>query len=121
MGLYAGMMNEEQKREYSDHELLVRFVRRVAPFRKSIILISLLIFITTLAETVNPLLIGIAINELSSINSNPLILLGIGGLYFFLSILLWIMFFLRRKEIGKFVPFFLEKLRMDTFDKLQER
>ena len=121
MGLYAGMMNEEQKREYSDRELLVRFVRRVAPFRKSIVLISLLIFITAIAETVNPLLIGIAIDELSSINSNPLILLGVGGLYFILSILLWIMFFLRRKEIGKFVPFFLEKLRMDTFDKLQEQ
>jgi len=104
MGLYAGMMNEEQKREYSDRELLVRYIRGVAPFRKSIGLISLFIFITTIAETLNPLLIGIAIDELSNTNSNPLILLAAGGLYFILSILLWIMFFLRRKEIGKFVP-----------------
>jgi len=47
--------------------------------------------------------------------------LAVGGLYLILSILLWIMFFLRRKEIGKFVPFFLEKLRMKIFDKLQEQ
>ena len=121
MGLYAGIMDEGQKREYSDRELLVRYIRGVAPFRKSIVLISLFIFITTIAETINPLLIGIAIDELSKINSNPLIVLAVGGLYFILSILLWIMFFLRRKEIGKFVPFFLEKLRMKIFDKLQEQ
>ena len=121
MGLYAGMMDEGQKREYSDRELLVRYIRGVAPYRKSIVIISLFIFITTIAEIVNPLLIGIAIDELSNINSNPLIVLAAGGLYFILSILLWIMFFLRRKEIGKFVPFFLEKLRMKIFDKLQEQ
>jgi len=49
MGLYAGMTSEEQKREYSDRELLVRYIKGVAPFRKSIILISLFIFITTIA------------------------------------------------------------------------
>ena len=121
MGLYAGMMDEGQKREYSDRELLVRYVKGVAPFRKSIVLISLFIFITTIAETINPLLIGIAIDELSKINSNPLIILTVGALYFILSILLWIMFFLRRKEIGRFVPFFLQKLRMKIFDKFQEQ
>ena len=114
MGLYAGMTNEEQKREYSDRELLAKYIKGVTPFRKSIVLISLFIFITTIAETVNPLLIGIAIDELSSINNNLLIVFGVGGLYFILSILLWIMFFLRRKEIGKFVPYFLEMLRMKT-------
>ncbi len=121
MGLYAGMMDEGQKREYSDRELMVRYIRGVAPFKKSIVLISLFIFITTIAETINPLLIGIAIDELSKINSNPLIILTVGALYFILSILLWIMFFLRRKEIGRFVPFFLQKLRMKIFDKLQEQ
>ncbi|MCJ7648057.1 MAG: ABC transporter ATP-binding protein/permease, partial [Candidatus Lokiarchaeota archaeon] len=121
MGLYAGMMNEEQKREYSDRELFARYIRSIVPFKKSILLISLFIFINTIAETINPLLIGIAVDELSKINSNLLIVLGVGGLYLVLSILIWILFFLRRKEIGKFVPFYLEKLRMKIFDKLQEQ
>jgi len=121
MGLYAGMSNEEQKRVYSDRELLVRYIKGIAPFRKSVILISLFIFVSAIGETINPLLIGIAIDELSSDSSNPLIILGIGGLYFIVIILLWIMFFLRRKEIGKFVPYFLKKLRMKIFDKLQEQ
>jgi ATP-binding cassette subfamily B protein len=121
MGLSAGLLDEEQKREYSDRELLVRYIRGVAPFKKSVALIAIFIFIATIAETVNPLLIGIAIDELSRINSNPLIVLGTGGLYLIISILLWILFFLRRKEIGKFVPYFLEKLRMKIFDRLQEQ
>jgi len=121
MGLAAGLLNEEQKREYSDRKLLVRYIRGIAPFKKSVALISFFIFIASITETVNPLLIGIAIDELSKINSNPLIVLGSAGLYFFLTILLWVIFFLRRREIGKFVPYFLEKLRLKIFDKLQEQ
>jgi ATP-binding cassette subfamily B protein len=121
MGLAAGLLNEEQKREYSDRELLVRYIRGIASFKKSVALISFFIFIAVIAEIINPLLIGIAIEELSKINSNALIVLGSTGLYFFLSILLWVIFFLRRREIGKFVPYFLEKLRMKIFDKLQEQ
>jgi len=119
MGLYAGMVNEEQKREYSDRELFARYIRSIIPFKKSIVLISIFIFISTIAETINPLLIGISIDELSNVNSNLLIVFGAGGLYLLLSILIWLLFFLRRKEIGKFVPFYLEKLRMKIFDKLQ--
>ncbi len=121
MGLYAGMVNEEQKREYSDRELFARYIRSIIPFKKSIVLISIFIFISTIAETINPLLIGISIDELSNVNSNLLIVFGAGGLYLLLSILIWLLFFLRRKEIGKFVPFYLEKLRMKIFDKLQEQ
>ncbi|MFX1286926.1 MAG: ABC transporter ATP-binding protein [Promethearchaeota archaeon] len=115
------MMSEAQQREYSDRELFVRYVKRVAPFRKNIILISIFILVSTIAEILNPLVIGASVDELSKIDSNPFVVLSTGGIYLVLSILLWIMFFLRRKEIGKFIPSFLEKLRMDIFDKLQEQ
>ncbi len=121
MGIYAGMMNEEQKREYSDRELIIRYFRRVTPFKKNIILISVFILISTIAELINPILIGIAVDELSKVNRNLIITIGAGVGYLILYIIIWIVFFLRRKEIGKFVPFFLEELRMDIFDKLQEQ
>ncbi|NVM16147.1 MAG: ABC transporter ATP-binding protein [Candidatus Lokiarchaeota archaeon] len=121
MGLYAGMMNEGQKREYKDRELFIRYVKRVSPFRKNILLIALFIFVSSIAEILNPLVIGMTVDELSKSNSNLSVVLSTGGIYLLLSILLWIMFFLRRKEIGKFVPSFLENLRMDIFDKLQEQ
>ncbi|KKL26184.1 hypothetical protein LCGC14_2397830, partial [marine sediment metagenome] len=44
-----------------------------------------------------------------------------GIIFLLLYITVWIMFYLRRRELGKFVPFFLEKLRMDIFNKLQEQ
>ncbi|HEC38100.1 MAG TPA: ABC transporter ATP-binding protein, partial [bacterium] len=121
MGIYAGLMNDEQKREYSDRELIIRYFRRVTPYKKNIILISVFILISTIAELINPILVGIAIDELSKVDRNLIIIISVGVSYLALSITIWIVFFLRRKEIGKFVPFFLEELRMDIFDKLQEQ
>ncbi|KKM17556.1 hypothetical protein LCGC14_1674570, partial [marine sediment metagenome] len=114
-------MNDEQKREYSDRELIIRYFRRVTPYKKNIILISVFILISTIAELINPILVGIAIDELSKVDRNLIIIISVGVSYLTLSITIWIVFFLRRKEIGKFVPFFLEELRMDIFDKLQEQ
>ena len=121
MGIYAGLLNDEQKREYSDRELIIRYFRRVTPYKKNIILISVFILISTIAELINPILVGIAIDELSKVDRNLIIIISVGVSYLALSITIWIVFFLRRKEIGKFVPFFLEELRMDIFDKLQEQ
>ncbi|MFX0011776.1 MAG: ABC transporter ATP-binding protein [Candidatus Hermodarchaeota archaeon] len=121
MGLYAGVMKEEQRRDYSDRELFVRYVKRISPHRRSILLISIFIIITTIAEILNPLAIGMTVDELSKINRNLLIVFSTGGIYLLLSVLIWIMFFLRRRELGRFIPSFLEKLRMDIFDKLQEQ
>jgi ABC-type multidrug transport system fused ATPase/permease subunit len=121
MGLYAGMMKEEQKREYSDRELFIRYIKRVSPFKKSILMISLFIFISTIAEILNPLVIGMTVDELSEVNSDLFVVFSTGGIYLLLSVVLWIMFFLRRREIGKFIPSFLDKLRMDIFDKLQKQ
>jgi len=121
VGIYAGMMNEEQKREYSDRELLIRYGKRLTPFKKNVILISIFILISTIAEIINPILIGISIDEFSRVDRNFLLVLSAGVGYLILYVIVWVMFFLRRKEIGKFIPFFLENLRMDIFDKLQEQ
>ncbi len=121
MGILAGMMGEEYKRVYSDRELFSRYIKRIAPFRKSILLISLFIFISTVIEIISPLLVGIAVDELSKINGDFILIIITGLSYLLLTITTWIIFFLRRKEIGKFVPYFLENLRMDIFDKLQEQ
>ena len=121
MGIYAGMMNEEQKREYSDRVLFSRYVKRVSPFRKKIFMISIFILISTLADIISPLVIGIAINDFSKDNTSFVLVIGAGLIYLILSIIIWIMFYLRRRELAKFVPFFLENLRMDIFNKIQEQ
>ncbi|MFX1308885.1 MAG: ABC transporter ATP-binding protein [Promethearchaeota archaeon] len=121
MGIYSGIFSEQTVRKYSDRELFIRYIKRVAPYKKNIILISLFVLISTIAEIINPLLVGFAIDELSELNPNIILSLGAGVAYIILSILIWIMFFFQRREIGKFAPFFLDKLRLDIFDKLQEQ
>ncbi len=121
MGIYSGVLSEETVRKYSDRELFVRYIKRVAPFKKNIILISLFVFISTIAEILSPLMVGFIVDELSRINRDIFLAISAAIVYIILSLIIWIMFFLQRREIGRFAPFFLDKLRMDIFDKLQEQ
>jgi ATP-binding cassette subfamily B protein len=121
LGLYSDIINQQGKRKYSDRELFVRYTKRLAPYRRSIFLIALFVLISTITEIINPLVVGSGVDKLSSANNNFLIIIILGLTYIFLSVIDWLMFFLRRREYGKFVPYFLENLRMDIFDKLQEQ
>jgi ATP-binding cassette subfamily B protein len=121
MGLYSGLNKQKRTKNYSDRELFIRYIKRLAPFKKSIYLISLFIVISTVSDIFNPLLVGWGVDELTSGNLNLLMILLIALSYVFFSGVIWLMFHLRRREYGKFVPYFLENLRMDIFDKIQEQ
>jgi len=121
MGLYRAISDEKYEREYSDRELLTRYIRRVNPFKRSIFLISLFILITTIADITIPLIVGVAVDNLESINPDLVFVICLGIIYLILQSIIWITFALRRIEIGNFIPYFLEKIRMDIFDKLQEQ
>ncbi|MHA2169872.1 MAG: ABC transporter ATP-binding protein [Candidatus Kariarchaeaceae archaeon] len=121
MGLYRGLFKETRRTEYTDQELFKRYIKRIAPYKKSVTLISFFILISTVADILIPLIFGIVVSELEQSETNFWIILIAGFYYLILSSLMWIMFSLRRRQVGKFVPFFLEDLRMDVFDKLQEQ
>ena len=109
MGIYSGIFNEQMVRKYKDRELFIRYIKRVAPFKKNVLLISLFVLISTIAEIINPILVGVAVDELSKVNRNIVIATIAGFGYLVLSLIIWIMFFYQRREIGKFAPFFLDK------------
>ncbi len=121
MGLYRGIFSEKREREYSDRELLTRYARRIVPFKKNVTLISLFILISTAADIIIPLIVGFAVEELENPNRDITLAIGAGVVYLVLSAIIWIMFSLRRREVGNFMPYFLENLRIDIFDKLQEQ
>ncbi|MHA1728263.1 MAG: ABC transporter ATP-binding protein [Promethearchaeota archaeon] len=121
MSFMAGLLNEKMKRKYSDRELFTRYIRRVSPYKKSIALISLYVVILTIADITLPLLVGFMVDEFSKTNSDFTIIITTGLFYLLLYIIIWVMFFLRRRELGRFVPHFLKKLRLDIFDKLQKQ
>ncbi|MFX1356358.1 MAG: ABC transporter ATP-binding protein [Promethearchaeota archaeon] len=121
MGLYSSVMEQKMVRKYSDRELFVRYIKRLAPYKKNIYLIAIFILISSIAEILNPLIVGFGVDELSRPNSNLFFIIILSLLYILFSATIWIMFFLRRRQYSKFVPYFLENLRMDIFDKLQEQ
>ncbi|MFX0033332.1 MAG: ABC transporter ATP-binding protein [Candidatus Hodarchaeota archaeon] len=119
--MYRSLIKEKRQRKYSDRELFSRYIKRLAPFKRNIIFIALFIFIATVAEILGPLVVGFTVDQLTFISNQFILLLSFTVSYIALSSIQWIMFFLRRREYGKFVPFFLEHLRMDIFEKLQEQ
>ncbi|MFX0206507.1 MAG: hypothetical protein ACFFDT_11025, partial [Candidatus Hodarchaeota archaeon] len=86
MGLYRGLFSEKREREYSDRELLTRYARRIGPFKKSVILISLFILISTVADIIIPLVVGLAVEELEKPDREFSLVLGAGVVYFVLSV-----------------------------------
>ncbi|MHA2111279.1 MAG: ABC transporter ATP-binding protein [Candidatus Hodarchaeales archaeon] len=121
MGLYRGLLKDKTRSAYTDQELFKRYIKRILPYKKSIILISLFILVSTIADILIPLLFGITISEFEGSSPAFQNILIAGFLYLVFSTLIWIMFSLRRREVGKFVPFFLEDIRMEIFDNLQEQ
>jgi ATP-binding cassette subfamily B protein len=119
--MYSSILKEKGIRKYSDHELFSRYIKRLAPFKKDIFLIALFIFIATFVEILGPILVGFTVDRLTFTSNQFLTILLLGLSYIIISTIEWIMFFLRRRQYGKFVPFFLEYLRMDIFEKLQEQ
>jgi len=121
LGLYAGLLAEKHQRKYSDRELFIRYIKRITPFKKSVILIALFIVISALADIFSPLLLGFGVDELSKTNPNFFLVVGATLVYILLYFVIWVMFFLQYREMSRFVPFFSERLRIDIFDKLQEQ
>jgi len=118
--MYRSIREAKPKRRYSDRELFGRYIKRLTPFKKNIILIAIFILIATIAEILGPLIVGFTVDHLSS-SSNFIVIVFLAVSYTIVSTIQWIMFFLRRREYGNFTPIFLEKLRMDIFDKLQDQ
>jgi ABC-type multidrug transport system fused ATPase/permease subunit len=114
-------MTEEKKRKYSDRELFLRYLKRIAPFKKNVVRIAIFIVISALADIISPLLLGFGVDELSKPNPNLLLVIMATLLYLLLYVTIWIMFFLQYRQIAQFVPFFSERLRMEIFDRLQDQ
>jgi ATP-binding cassette subfamily B protein len=120
--MFRSVREEKPKRRYSDRELFGRYIKRLAPFKKNIVMVALFILIATTVEILGPLIVGFSADHLEAPLTPQfglIVFLGIG--YIIIYVTQWFMFFLRRREYGKFVPFFLEYLRMDIFDKLQHQ
>jgi len=121
VGLFRSSMREEDKRNYKDRELFKRYIKRLAPYKKNILFIAFFIVIQAITAVLSPLLISFITEELAKANPHRFysILAAVGFLVLYL--IQWVAFALQQVQSGKYVPFFLEELRLDLFSKLQEQ
>jgi ABC-type multidrug transport system fused ATPase/permease subunit len=114
-------MRDQHERSYSDRELFRRYVKRLSPFRKNIVLIALFIVIQAIAAVTSPLLIGFITDELGQAAPRYVMIIIASVGFLLLYLVNWGAFALQQVQSGKYVPFFLEELRLGLFKKLQEQ
>jgi ABC-type multidrug transport system fused ATPase/permease subunit len=121
MGLFRSSLRQEDERHYSDRELFKRFIVRIAPFKRNIAFIALFIVFQAIAAILAPLLVGFVTDELilTDPRYNFAIMAAVGFLLLYLFN--WGAFSMQQVQSGKYVPYFLEDLRLELFVKLQEQ
>ncbi|MFX0099884.1 MAG: ABC transporter ATP-binding protein [Candidatus Hodarchaeota archaeon] len=121
MGLYRAALREKKEREYPLWELFRRYLKHLTPFKKNIFLIALFIMIQAVCDLLAPLLVRFASDELLVKDPRfPLIILA-ASMYLAIHVINWIAFSAQRTQLGKYIPFFLEKLRFEVFQDIQKQ
>ncbi|MHA1836694.1 MAG: ABC transporter ATP-binding protein, partial [Candidatus Heimdallarchaeota archaeon] len=121
MGFFSSSMRDKHERTYKDRDLFKRYIKRLGPYKKNILLIAFFIIMQTIAAVALPQLIRFVADEFEFDTPRYvltiIIAVGVLVLYF----INWVAFSLQQVQSGKYVPFFLEDLRLDLFKKLQEQ
>ena len=128
MGLFSSSMRDKYDRTYSDKELFGRYLKRLVPYKKNIILIAIFMIFQAIAAVIAPLLAGFVTDELilspgrvvsfleengfHLISAKPRFVLIIvaASIFLLLYVLNWVAFSMQQIQSGKYVPFFLENL-----------
>ncbi|NHJ85595.1 MAG: ABC transporter ATP-binding protein [Asgard group archaeon] len=121
MGLYRSAMRDKEERSYSDRELFKRYIKRLAPYKRNILFIAILIIIQAIIAVITPQLLRYVVKEFEGGSPSIVYVLVAASAYFLLYLLNWIGFSLQQVQTGKYIPFFLEDMRLDLFKKLQEQ
>ena len=118
--IYDGLEVADKKRNYSDFELFRRTFKRFMPFKKSIIIITLIIVATTFLELSSNVIFGIIIDSILDLSGVILWIIVIGAVsYFSLRLFGWLGNYVISTQIAKFIAQFATTLQSDIFDSLQ--
>ncbi|MFX1283573.1 MAG: ABC transporter ATP-binding protein [Promethearchaeota archaeon] len=122
--IFEGIDRKDQERKYSDWELIRRSIKRIAPYKRPIIISTVTMVIATITSLLTPLIFANIIDTLQNPQSTEIfswILLAGGISYLFLSILSWVNDYIINIQSAKFVPDFMVNLRGDIFSALQKQ
>ncbi len=121
MGLFRSAMRDKDERTYRDRELFKRYIKRLSPYKKNIVLIALFIVLQAITAVILPLLVRFVTDELRLAAPRYVLTILAAVGFLILYLLNWGAFAMQQVQSGKYVPFFLEDLRLELFSKLQEQ
>ena len=118
--IFDGLEVADKKRKYSDFELFHRTFRRIIPFKKSIIIITLMIVASTFSDLSANLVFGILIDSIIDLSGVILwIIVLTAASYFSLRLFGWLGNYIILTHIAKFMSEFATTVFFDIFDALQ--
>ena len=109
-----GLETEEYDRQYSDRELLNRIVGYFRPYARTMLLVSLMITLNSVASTAGPILVSRGVDVLAENPATQAILLMSGGILL-LGASAWVFNFIRQFFSARVTGNVVLNLRRDAF------
>jgi len=120
--IFEGLDIGDKKRKYSDRELFRRTFKRLKPFKKRIIVMTLLLVSITFTQILSNLIFGFMIDSLADLSGIILWIIILAGVsYPITRILGWLGDYLFSTQMAKIFPNFMVALRTEIFDALQKQ
>ncbi|MHA2089200.1 MAG: ABC transporter ATP-binding protein, partial [Promethearchaeota archaeon] len=120
--IFEGLDIGDRKRKYSDRELFRRTFKRLKPFKRQVIAITLLMVSGTFVRILSNIIFGFMIDIISDISEIILwIIVLVAVSYPLTKILGWFGNYLINTRMAKIFPNFMVALRTEIFDALQKQ
>ena len=118
--IFEGLDIGDKKRKYSDRELFSRTFKRLLPYKKYIIAITLLNVLVTFLAIASNIIFGFMIDSITDLNEVILwIVIFTGISYFIIRMSGWFVDYIILTITADIFPKFMVTLRTEIFDTLQ--
>lgn len=112
--IFEGLESEAYDRQYTDAQLVRRILTYFAPHKKKILMVTITVMLTGLAETLIPIVVSSGIERIRTDNSVSLMLL-LAGVYWFVATFAWLANMFRRRASGRTIGDIVRTMRFDAF------
>jgi ATP-binding cassette subfamily B protein len=114
MSFFSGLDTERYDRQYSDRQLTGRMASYFAPYRRSLVLITILLLVLALAGAARPIVVARGVDLLST-HLSPLNIVLLSGAVLVTGLLTWGSNWMRRRLTVRVVGDIVMTLRNDAF------
>lgn len=122
--IFEGLNKQDQERRYSDKELITTSLKRLAPFKRTVVVSTITMIVATFLNLSGPIIFAIVIDSIDTMQVDQVLMtiVLLGGIsYCIISIGSWIVDYIINIQFAKLVPDFMVNLRLEIFDAFQKQ